>query len=59
MQAFSEVMREHAEAHSDASEDPNDYTPEEARRQYERAAAVVRLGSAFMAALKKKGWGEK
>ncbi|TMV86439.1 hypothetical protein FGG78_19835 [Thioclava sp. BHET1] len=54
MQAFAAVVQQHAEAHSDLSEDPADYTPAEARKQVAEVEKILRCGSAFLAALHKK-----
>lgn len=53
-QHFSDVLRDHASAHSDASDDPSDYTPAEARAQITGLDNLISAAVAMRAALVKK-----
>ena len=48
---FSDVLAKHAEAHSPGSENPQDYTPREAREQIKELDEVVAVAVSLRAAL--------
>lgn len=48
---FSEVLARHAEAHSESSDDPDDYTPREARGQVGELDDLIAAAVAFRAVL--------
>lgn len=56
-QHFSDVLRDHAAAHSDASDDPNDYTPAEAKAQIDGLDRLIAAAVTMRAALVHKAGG--
>jgi hypothetical protein len=53
-QEFSDVLAKHAEAHSNASENPNDYTPREAAAQIKELDELIATSASLRAALMRK-----
>lgn len=53
-QEFSDVLAKHAEAHSNASENPNDYTPHEAAAQIKELDELIATSANLRAALTRK-----
>jgi hypothetical protein len=51
---FSDVLNQHAMAHSEASPNPEDYTSKEAMTQYTEVEELVQAGLRMMAALKER-----
>lgn len=54
---FSDVLMKHAEAHSGASENPNDYTVKEARAQLVEMDELIEAAVAFRAVLSRRAEG--
>jgi hypothetical protein len=58
MKEFSDVVAHHAAAHSEASENPNDFTPREARAAKKELDELVRAALVYGAALAARVEGE-
>ena len=51
---FSDVLQHHAEAHSTRSSDPNDYTPQEARRAAQETLELMQAAASYFSALQER-----
>jgi hypothetical protein len=54
---FSDVLARHAEAHAPGSENPNDYTPDEAAEQIRELDELIAVSAVMRAALVRKSGG--
>jgi len=51
---FSDVLQSHAEAHSERSADPTDYTPQEAKKAAQETIELMQAAASYLSALQER-----